>query len=360
MRWFYVPNESIEGDQIPPRKAFDKLYSDGIFSAYTAYSYLVRQKILNNHEDSLSELLDSARAFAPDVIFIQHPGNGYPMDREYLQRLKNIPSKPKLVLYEEDPYGHIVKRLNATIKAVLAESDICFLGGTGYLAEMARKAGARKVRYAPHSYDTQRFGCSWTPTLTRKFDAIMIGNLTCLKRIPWLFMPGGRNRKLTARALHRQLGDRFALYGTGQGWEGEPYCRGKIAFDKQGEAIRNAWMSVNWGQFDEIAMYSSDRLPISLACGVPHITNYQPGYEHVFANIPGLFIIKSPQEAVDIALYLLSLTVEQRNDLGFQAAEYAQKYLEATLVYSNIVSVVREQLFDINVEQAIQPVVGKA
>jgi len=346
MRWFYIPNEGTEGDQIGPRMAFEKLHREGVFSAYKAYSYLVRQKALINHQDALNELLETARAFAPDVIFIPHPGNRYPMDSGFLQQLKNIASKPKLVLYEEDPYGHLVKPLNATIKAVLAESDICFLGGTGYLAEMARKAGAKKVRFALHSYDSQRFGTPWQPTLSRRFDAVMIASLPCIKRIPWLFMPGGRNRKLTAQALYRQLGDRFALYGAGQGWKNAPFCKGKIDFNKQGEAIRDAWMSVNWGQFDEIAMYSSDRLPISLACGVPHITNYQPGYEHVFANIPGLFIIKSPQEALDVALYILSLTVERRNELGFQAAEYARKHLEATVVYGNIVSVIREQLFD--------------
>lgn len=348
MRWFYVPNENTEGDQIGPRMAFEKLHREGPFSAYTAYSYLVRQKALKNHQDALAEFLETARVFAPDVIFIQHPGNGYPMDRLFLQQLKNITGKPKLVLYEEDPYGHLVKRLNNTISNVLAESDICFLGGTGYLAEMARKVGAAKVRFAPHSYDNQRFGTAWKPTTTRQFDAVMIANLTCLKRIPWLFMPGGRSRKQTARALYSHLGRRFALYGSGQGWAGEPYCKGRIAYDKQGEVIRDAWMSVNWGQFDEIAMYSSDRLPISLACGVPHITNYQLGYEHVFTNIPGLFIIRSPQEALDVALYILSLTIERRNELGFQAAEYARKHFEATVVYGDIVSVIQEQLFDQN------------
>lgn len=346
MRWFYVPNEGTEGDQIGPRMAFEKLHQEGVFSAYTAYSYLVRQKVLINHQDALNELIEKARTFAPDVIFIQHPGNGYPMDRGYLQGLKNIPSKPKMVLYEEDPYGYIVKRMDATISAVLAESDICFLGGTGYLAEMAHKAGAKKVRYAPHSYDNQRFGTPWIPTITRRFDAVMIASLTCLKRIPWLFLPGGRSRKLTAQALYSHLGDRFALYGAGQGWNGESYCKGKIAFNQQGGVIRDAWMSINWGQFDKIAMYSSDRLPISLACGVPHITNYQPGYEHIFSDIPGLFIVKSPQEALDVALYILSQTVERRNELGFHAAEYARKHLEATVVYSNIVSVIIEQLFD--------------
>lgn len=348
MRWLYVPNENTEGDQIGPRMAFEKLHAEGVFSAYSAYSYLVRGKAAASHSDALNEFLESARAFVPDVIFIQHPGNRYPMDRAYLQQLKGLPSKPtKLVLYEEDAYGRYIKRMDATICAVLAESDICFLGGTGYIAEMALKAGATKVRFTPHSYDSQRFGTPWQPTLNRRLDAVMIANLSCLKRIPWLHMPGGRSRKLTARALYSHLGDRFAVYGAGQGWEGEPYCKGKIAFDKQGEAIRDAWMSVNWGQFDEIPMYSSDRLPISLACGVPHITNYQLGYEHVFDHVPGLFSVKSPREALDVALYILSLTVERRNELGYQAAEYARNYLEATVVYSDIVKVVREQLFSI-------------
>lgn len=345
MRWLYLPNEGSEGDQVGPRMAFERLHEQGVFSDYQAYSYLVRQKALINHSDALNELLITAREFAPNVIFIQHPGNNYPMDRAYLRQLKGIPSKPRLVLYEEDPYGHWVKRLNSTIQAVLAESDICFLGGTGYLTELAKKAGARLIRFAFHSYDSKRFGGDWKPSVTRKYDAVMIANLSCLKRIPWLFLPGGRKRKTTARLLYSQLGDRFALYGSGQGWNGEPYCKGRLAFDRQGDAIREAWMSVNWGQFDEIAMYSSDRLPISLASGVPHITNYQHGYEHVFSNIPGLFAIKNPREAVDVALYILSLPIEQRNELGYNAAQYARQHLDAVKVYADIVAIVHEHFF---------------
>lgn len=346
MRWLYVPNENAEGDQIGPRMAFEKLYAEGIFSAYSAYSYLVRDKAAACHIDALDEFLEAVQAFAPDVIFIQHTTNHYPIDHAYLQRLKGMPSKPRLVLFEADAYGFYIKRMDETLRTVIADADMCFLVGTGSLADMAHKAGASKVRFAPHSYDSERFGTPWQPTLSRRHDAVMIANLTCLKRVPWLHMPGGRGRKLTARALYRHFGNRFAVYGGGQGWQGEPYCKGKIAFDKQGDTIRDAWMSVNWGQFDEIAMYSSDRMPISLACGVPHITNYQPGYEHVFDRIPGLFTVKSPKEALDVALYILSLTVERRNELGYQAAEYARKHLEATIVYADIVKVVREQLFD--------------
>ncbi|MDD4914425.1 MAG: hypothetical protein PHW13_05230 [Methylococcales bacterium] len=345
MRWFYVPNEGTEGDQIGTRMAFEKLHAEGVFSAYTAYSYLVRDQALQNHQQALDEFLQAVMNFAPDVIFIQHPGPDYPLDRAFLQKLKTTPSQPRLVLYEEDPYDPYIKRLNSSIKAVIAESDMCVLGGVGYLARLVREAGGKKIRFAKHSYDTRRFGADWRPTLSRSLDAVMIANLTCLKRIPWLFMPGGRKRQQTAHAFYRQLGERFAVYGGGQGWQDAPFCKGPVAYHRQGEVIRDAWMSVNWGQFDEIAMYTSDRFPISLACGVPHITNYQPGYEHVFDRIPGLFIVKSPNEAVDVGLYILSLPVERRNELGFEAAEYARKHLEATVVYGDIVSVVAEQLF---------------
>lgn len=114
----------------------------------------------------------------------------------------------------------------------------------------------------------------------------MVANLTCLKRVPFLFMPGAASRKKASRHLHKHLGERFALFGAGQGWDGEPYCRGRVDDDRQADMIRDSWVSVNWGQFDRIGMYRSDRPPIGPACGVPHITNYQPGYEHIYSDVP--------------------------------------------------------------------------
>jgi hypothetical protein len=344
MRWFYLPNEGVEGGQIGPRKAFETLLADGELSAYEAYSYLVQDKLAATHADALAKMLNAIREFRPDVIFIQRTTDAYPMQREYLRQLKAVPGNPKLVLYEEDPYGRFVKRIDATMHNVMAECDMAVLSGNGYLLDLAYRAGARKIRFAPHSYDSIRFDTPWVPTRSRKWDAVMIANLTCLKRIPFLFMPGGRSRKLAARRLHRHLGDRFALFGGGQGWSGETYCRGRIAYDQQGDAIRDSWMSINWGQFDQIGMYSSDRLPISLACGVPHITNYQPGYEHIYQNIPGLFIIRTPAEATDVALYLLSKPIDERIDLGIRAAAFARSKLHATKVYGDIVRMIREQL----------------
>lgn len=345
MRWFYLPNEHVAGDQVGPRMAFEQLHEQGVFSAYEAYSYLVERKNAGSFRDAQDALIDAAQRFAPDVIFSQHINQLYPVDRDFVRRLKAIPSRPKLVVHEGDPYNRLRKRIDPTLAATFAESDMAVLVGLGTLADLALEAGAKTVRFAPHSYDSQRFGGDWTPSVQRRWDAVMIANCSYYKRIPGVYLPGGRQRKQCAEALWGALGERFAVFGGGQAWQGRPYARGHLPFDQQGATVRDAWMSLNWHHFDEISMYSSDRLPISLACGVPHITNWQEGYSHLFEGIPGCFVVRSPREMRDVALYLLSLPVERRNELGAQAADYARRHFEAKVVYGDLVRMIREHFF---------------
>lgn len=345
LRLFYLPNENTEGDQVGPRRAFERFHAEGSLSAYRAYSYLVRAKALGVHRAALEEMLNTAREFAPDLIFVQHMTDTYPVDRAYLQQLKTLPSRPRLVLWEGDAFGRNIKRPDVTLRAVMAESDITFLVGLGYLADAARAAGAPKVRFAPHSYDSVRFDLPWEPPRQRPLDAVMIANLHNIKRIPGLYLPGGRQRKQLAHAFHQSLGEGFAVYGGGTGWKRETYARGPISFHQQSDVIRSAWMSVAWDHFDELSMYSSDRLPISLACGVPHLTNYQPGYELVFGGIPGLYWFHTTKEAVDIALYLLSMPVDRRIELGMAAAEQMRQRFHADKVYGDILQIIKEELF---------------
>jgi glycosyltransferase involved in cell wall biosynthesis len=345
MRWFYVPNERKEGDQVGPRMAFESLFEAGIFSAYEAYSYLVRQQKLGSNLEARREFIEAARAFSPDIIFIQHITREYPIDHDFVSALKALPSKPKIVAHEGDPYNWARKRLHKEQRLLFPAADMTILVGLGSLRRLIASTGAQNIRLFTHSYDSRRFGTEWTPSVHRKYDAVMIANLSYYKRIPGLYLPGGRKRRAIAECIYKVLGDRAAVFGQGDVLEGRPYAKGPVDFNRQGEVIRDAWMSFNWHHFDEIAMYSSDRLQISLACGVPHITNWQDGYENIFEGIPGLFIAKSPEDAADIALYLMSKTVDQRNELGARAAEYARENFEATRVYKNMVSVISEQLF---------------
>jgi hypothetical protein len=346
LRLLYLPNEGTEGDQVGPRRAFERFQAEGSLSAYQAYSYLVRAKTLGTHRAALEELFNTAREFAPDVIFVQHMTDSYPVGRAYLQQLKALPSGPRLVLWEGDAFGRYIKRLDASLRAVMAESDLVFLVGLGYLAEAARKAGAPRIRFSHNSYDDVRFGLPWEPPRHRPLDVVMIANLHNMKRIPGFYLPGGRQRKQLANAFYQSLGERFAVYGAGSGWRDKPYTRGAIPYHQQREITRSAWMSISWDHFQSLPMNSSDRLVISLANGIPFLTNYQPGYELVFGGIPGLYWFHTPQEAVDISLYLLSMPVDRRIELGIAAAEHMRRYFHADKVYGDILQIVREELFD--------------
>ena len=231
MRFLFLPNEPGSAMNEGSRLAFETFFEDGRFSDYLVYSYLKRSEKLQNHQKALAELYETAKKFQPDVIYIQNiDAKIYPVDRAFFRRLKNLKSAPKLIFNDGDPYGLFIGRLGPTQKAICAESDMVFITGLGYMAEEFLRAGARRVRLLPDVFDVRRFGKPWEPTRKRDYDVIMIGNLGLFKRIPGLYLPGGRKRKKTARLLHRACGSRFAVFGAGDGWQGEPYCKGPCFF----------------------------------------------------------------------------------------------------------------------------------
>lgn len=345
LRWLYLPNEATEGDQVGPRKAFRLMHEQGLLAAYQACSYLVAAERLQRPDLVQQDLLAQVRAFEPDVVFLQHPSDRWGVDAAFLPQLKAVPSAPRLVVHEGDVYGRLLKPFDRTLRAALAAADLAVVVGLGDLAARVRQAGAPRVLLAPHSYDDERFDTPWQPPPTRPLDAVMIANLACLKRIPGLYLPGGHRRKRLARLFHRAYGGRFVVHGAGQGWRDEPYLRGPIAFGDQERAVRQAWLSINWTLFDEVPMYFSDRLPISLASGVAHITNHQPGIEQVLPGAEGLFLVQSPDEALDVADALLSLPREQLIDIGLRGRDYARQRLHATRVYRDLVVAIGEHLF---------------
>ncbi|NQV61919.1 MAG: hypothetical protein HQ502_19790 [Alphaproteobacteria bacterium] len=349
MKLLHLPNEPGGFIQSGPRMAFKKLLANGVIGDYLAYSFEKRNEELANHQAALEELRQTVQKFQPDVIFIQHMNKSYSIDRKYVQDLKSIASKPKIVIQEADAYGRNIKRIDSTQRALFKESDMVFLVGLGYLAEEVRKSGAQRVRYIQHAYDDEKFGTSWRQTTYRKYDAIMTGNLHNIKRLPSIYMPGGKKRKETAGLLEAMLRERFAIFGGGKGWKNLKSHKGPIPFYDQEKYIRSAWVTVGWDHFNDLPMYSSDRVPISIACGVPHVTNHQPGFEHLYySKTPGLYAVKSPQDVVDVTINILSLTVEERINLGESAAKFARENLTYSIIFARAMDIIIEQLFGDN------------
>jgi spore maturation protein CgeB len=346
MKLLYLPNETEldnKNMQIGPRKAFQHLLDEGELTGIEIFSFLYESKKCGNYREVRDKIISLAKEFQPDIIFWQHI-DYFEINDDFIQELLNIDSKPKLIYHEADPYGRYIKRINNNMRVLFRHSDAVFMVGLGIFADLAKEAGAKRVYFAPHNFETVRSGSDWIPTSTRENELVMIANAIGYVKVPGRYFPGSQRRIDLGKKLSKRFGKQFALYG--KGWDGLEASRGKLPFDQQEQAIHSAWLSINWDHFDEVPFYFSNRLPISLAAGVVHVTTWHPGYDQLFRDCKGgLYAAKSVDEAVELAQYLLSQPRDFLIEEGQKGKEFVFNHLEANIVYGNIIKLVMQELF---------------
>jgi hypothetical protein len=320
-RLLYLPDEIEIGGQVGPRRAFESLASLGRISGYHAFAPECEARIVG-YEETTRRLLETAEAFRPTIILWSHVTT-FPVAAALVRQLRNLASQPTLVLQDMDPWGVFRKRLTLSARVLAKEADLVYLSGGSSLAQVFRLAGATRVRYTFDGFDGQRFGTPWSPTAQRDYDVVMIANHN-RGRIPGSALPGAYRRARLVELLERQYGPRFALYG--HGWAGHPSWKGPLAFEDQGDANRSGWVSASWDYFPAIANYMSNRAPISLASGVPHVTNYQRGYELIYPPGSGLFWGKKVHSVAEMVAVVLAMPRSNLLALGEQAACFAREH----------------------------------
>lgn len=335
-RLLYLPNEPVLGWQTGPRRYFEEATESGELAAYEAFSFEFEAAKAPNDETVCRRIYEIAERFQPDIILWQHIAN-FRVSREFLRQLKTLTSQPTLVYHEADMYGSLrdIKTPSKSMKFLAAEADLTFVVGLGKWAAQLKTLGADDVRYAPHFYDPALFGSDWKPSSEREWDVVLIGNRVASRiPIPGRAIPGATKREELAYQLHRSFGDRFGLFG--RGWEKTGFCHGALNFEDQEKVLRNSWLSVIWDHFDETPFYFSDRLPISLASGVLHMTNYHQGYDAIFSNGQNIVYCRSVRELVETAETLLAGPKENLVKIGTAGQEFARNRLTADIVMGDM------------------------
>jgi hypothetical protein len=320
-RLLYLPDEASVGDQVGPRRAFEALIQDGRLAAYQAFAPHYEASV-SGAVDASARLLALANSFQPTIILWSHPSN-FPVKSELVARLRSLGSSPTIVLQEMDAWGMVRKRLTPSTRLLAKEADLVYLCGTGSLARVFRRAGAARIRFTFHAADGERFGTPWSPSTQREYDVVMIGN-RIRRRFPGSALPGAWRRARLVELLERQHGPRFALYG--HDWEGHPSWKGPLAFEDQGKANRSAWVSAGWDHFPTIANYTSNRTPISLMSGVPHVTNYSPGLELIYPAGSGLYWGKTVRSVAEMVAVVLAMPRKDLLAIGKHAACFAREH----------------------------------
>ena len=333
MRLLYVANEPVEGWQSGTRRALDQMVADGTLDATTTVPLDLRARQLGSFQLGLDYLITAAAELRPDILLWHHPLR-LPLGQSDLDAIRAACGDPLLALQECDAWGAPAKPLDPATQLIAGAADVVYLCALGRNEEEFRAAGATDVRFSASSCDYARFAPPPGLRQDPRYDAVMLANN--VRRRPFRTpFPGTAERRDTVDRLRRQLGDRFGLFGSG--WLRRQGSLGRAQFGEQGAVNRLGSVSLGWDHFPTYDFYFSDRLPIALASGVPHITNRQPGYEDLFPDGCGLFLADSVDEMVEMTLDLASRSPAELADLGEAATTFAREHLDTTVVLRQVV-----------------------
>ncbi|MEI6056624.1 MAG: glycosyltransferase [Lentisphaerota bacterium] len=341
IRLLYLPNEGKKnGRQTEGRVAFEKMLEAGELQAYEVFSFWDELESGLTPAEVHEKLFQKTCSFQPHILLWQHP-TYFPVSTDAICRIKQLNPSPLIVYDERDAYIWPQKSLPEGAKNLARGCDVVFSSGLTTTGTLLAKAGARRVFYSPTAMDLERFATDWSPTCDREYDVVMISSISRF-RYPLLRIPGTKERYLLAEKLYQVIGNRLAVFG--HGWPKRPYVKGPLDFEQQTETIRSSWVSVCYDRCPANAYYFSDRLPISMMAGVAHVTNYKPGFEHLFKNGIELFYAQNIDAMVAAVQYILSLSIEERIAIGSAGAEYTRKNLDSKIVFRQLIQRCVEEL----------------
>lgn len=347
VRLLFLPN----GPQQGPAECFRQLAESGGIAAYGEYDFLAKAVGDESFADRAKDILEMAATICPNVILWQHVGLA-PISHSFMARLKAAAPNARLVFQELDAWGGRAKRLTLPMRILCQACDDLVLCGGHPLEELFRPHLRKEARvhWFGHTGDDRwlEFGGAPGPEVPRKYDVVMVGSNSLprfrwLRHAPCLCLPGSARRHQAVQAMSRAFGSRVAIYG--KGWHGMAGDMGPLPFDKQVSVQREGWVSAMWNHYDALPFYFSDRPVVALLSGVPHVTNYQPGYEIVFGpNGQNLFWAKTVGEFVDTVRFLLSLPKSDLLEIGRRGRLFALEKMRAKTAFVNLLVRVAEMV----------------
>jgi hypothetical protein len=272
-----------------------------------------------------------AEEFLPNMILFSHIG-GFKLTLNFLNNLKNLPSKPFMVYDEGDMYGGISKAITKQMRLIISMADLISIRGLGDFYQEIKKINPRII-YTPHLADVIGYDKDITILNNRKFPITLIGNKTKRKILPrFLSLPGAVGRE----KLIKHIADSFPglFYIFGNGWSKIKGNQGPIPFQKQLEIYQNSWVTLAYEHYPKIPYYFSNRLPLALLSGSLYVCHYHKGYDQIFKNCDFIFFFKTNEEAEDILNYIFSLSKENLLARSKKAREFALNNYTPDIVWA--------------------------
>jgi hypothetical protein len=313
-------------------RSLEQLKKEGHISNSVSLEY----KKKATQEDVLSfekEVECLAKEHTPNLIIWYHICD-FPIRQEFLDKIKNLLPSAKWAYQEIDAYGGFHKSLTKSMKLLINFSDfVLFSSGHPFSKTLRSHMQDRGdlLWLGPKALRDQwpdREKIIQLQDTTRKYDVVMIGSNTrsripLMNQIAFMQFPGSFKRWKTTKAVIKSFPGKVALFGSN--WGDLHAIQESVPYLKQVETQQMGRVTAMWNHYDHLGLYSSDRTIIAMLSGVPHVTNYQPGYELLYGpNGTHLFWATNTAEYVDAIRYLLSLSPAQRTEIALRAFDFAR------------------------------------
>ena len=308
-------NEGVSGSHDDVHRALDELVAAGRLAAYRVYAFPARLAQGVRPREIAAEIVAEATELLPTAVLWSHTGH-LSINRECLDHLRNLPSRPAMGFWDGDMYQTPYKPFPRQALSLARVCDVVFLPGLNAFVRGLRRSGVSDIRYVPLTTDAGRFGGALEMRDREcDLDVVMIGNRPT-SRIPFKTMPGLRWRIELVKMFEAKLGPRFAVFG--HGWRGA-CAQGPIEFTQQGAAYSTARFGVGNNNL-RAAYYFSDRLPIAMSCGAVMLHNFEPGLSEALGAGNPVRLFRTTAEAWRIVEALL-----QADDAVYQGERQAAR-----------------------------------
>ncbi|MDT9691289.1 glycosyltransferase [Streptomyces sp. P9(2023)] len=299
-------------------RAFGRLASEGLLR-HTVVSPLTL--LAGGRETALDQLHTEVRGLRPAAVLVQSPG-AFPWTDGDVRALLGLLGDPPVVFWEGDAWGGR-KQLTPGSVAWLGAAARVHSVALGPQAALLRRHSRAPVRYVPHVLPLSFDDTPVPPLDQASDDVVAVGN--CYVRFGcWGGLEGSLDRVRMVRGLRRLPGCRFAVYGSR--WRGRG-ARGPAPFPRQVEVLRQGRITAGWDHFTGYPGYFSDRLPIALSAGRPHVTSRQPGLEWLPGPETGLHLAGTPAEAVSLVRRLLAVDDDELHAAGLRGHAWVRERL---------------------------------
>jgi hypothetical protein len=330
----------VAKDQPGYHDGFLRLMQEGVVTEYHAIPYLSTAKDMG-WPGLWTEARRQARAIEADAVFLQFFHEDSVTDPAAgIEGLRSLPSRPVVFSSMGDPFGRWARRIPSTYKTAARLSEVNFSTSMGYLASQLSASGAKNIVLMPNGVCQVRFSAALNRTdYDPIHDVVFVGNSIGARNPFSDFFWNERRRRDFVKQFSKHFGDRFAVYG--RNWSG-PSARGPIPYSEQHQVFRRSRVVAGGFPYAWCDYYTSDRVLIALASGIPFVDFAVPMVDQLFEDGRDWWLACTTEEMIAQCRRLLEKPDKDRPEI---AAKTREMILQAHTQYHRcrqMIEIVRE------------------